>query len=73
MNEGIQVTFIIGDIWNSVCHATRAGITVPIKKRSVVLELEAHQIELLDLKCLGKNSGRDMYEEILECFVEHKQ
>ena len=40
--------------------------------RSIHIPLTKDQLNMIDLKVIGKNNGIDIYEKISNCFIEEK-
>lgn len=38
--------------------------------RSVCIDLTDEQVEMLKLKCVGVNCGKDIFESYSRCFIE---
>ena len=38
--------------------------------RTKVIKLTKEQINQIELKCIGRQAGKDMYEEISSCILE---
>lgn len=66
----MKLTFILANrIGESIAYQA-TGIMNTANKRSVTIKLTEKQIEQLNLKPMGKNHGKDYYEDIVEVFIE---
>jgi hypothetical protein len=70
----MKLFVVINDCEYAVMHSQYTGGEIQITRRSVEVELTAEQIGKLNLRKLGVNSGRTVYETIESvCIVEGLQ
>lgn len=66
----MKLTFIIADYESPRSDVMYGGFTSVVPKRSVTIPLTDEQVKMLEIKCVGKRDGKDIYEEIHDIFVE---
>jgi len=66
----MKLTFIIADTWGPILHAQYTGQTIPIRKRTVTIDLTSEQVNKLNLQKTGTNKGKDVFEEVEDVIVE---
>lgn len=67
----MRVTFIIADTYRAEVAMIHEGQTCPYRKRSVTIDLTDEQIAAISPRRVGKRGPDEVYEEVLECFIEH--
>jgi len=66
----MELTVIIADTWSTTMRLQHENECVPYRKRTVHINLTPEQCSALDLRIVGRSGIRDVYEEILECWLE---
>ena len=67
----MKLTVVIGDTWTTTCRLEHENEWVPYKRRVVKIELTPEQEALLEMRIVGLNKGADIYEEILDSWIEN--
>ena len=69
----MKITFIIANTWETAMRLNFENECVPYRKRIVTIDLTPEQKEKLILRKVGVDRGQDVYEEIIECFIENEE
>jgi hypothetical protein len=60
----MRITFVLEDTWQFQMSGIRST-----KKRTVTIELTESQLKQIDLRCVGTNAGKNMFEEITDLYI----
>lgn len=68
-----RITFIIANTWETTMRMQFENQLHPYRKRTVTIELTPEQEAAIERHCVGSSrGGKDVFEDILECFVERE-
>ena len=65
-----KITFVLADTYSSYMRLVHENKSVPYSKRIVQIELTPEQMEKIKPKFIGKKGKEEIFEEILECWLE---
>ena len=67
-----RVTFVLADTWHTTLRVQHENEWAPYRRRTVTIDLTPEQREALRPCVVGTGGGgREMHEEVLDCYVEH--
>jgi hypothetical protein len=66
----MRLTVIIADTWSTTMRLQHENECIPYRRRTVHLDLTPEQCSALDLRIVGRTGIKDVYEEILQCWLE---
>ena len=68
----MKLTFVLADMWSARCDCLSGVGNYPPKKRTVTIELTEKQLDDVTSRYVGCNGTTDMFEEIVDIFIDDK-
>lgn len=66
----MKLHFILADTYRTYIAVVHENEHVPYRRRIVTIELTPEQMEAIKPRKVGKDRGKDVYEELLEVIPE---
>lgn len=66
----MKLQVIMADTHSTTCRIQFENEWAPYKRRVVTIELTPNQVSQLQKRQVGIQNGTEIFEEILDCFIE---